>query len=45
MDWKEFVKDEVLLSETAKEYFGEIQTQTRHRKEYFEKLSMVGVNG
>lgn len=38
MDWKEFVKDEVLLSEIAKDYFGDIQTQARHRKEYFGKM-------
>jgi len=45
MDWIEFVKDEVLLSEKAKQYFSEAQTQKRHRKEYFENLSGCKING
>jgi hypothetical protein len=37
MDWKEFVKDEILLSEKAKTYFSEAQTQKRRRKNFFQK--------
>jgi hypothetical protein len=35
MDWKEFVKDEILLSEKAQDYFSEAQTQKRRRKNFF----------
>lgn len=38
MDYIDFVKDTVLLSEKAKEYFAEEQTQQRHRKTYFQKM-------
>jgi hypothetical protein len=45
MDYKKFVEDTELLSEIAAKYYSVEADQKRHRKEYFEKLSMVKVNG
>ena len=46
MDWKEFIKDEILLSEKAKEYFSEAATLKRHRTKFFqERFNGVIKNG
>jgi len=37
MDFKKWVTDEPLISEKAKEYFAEVNTERRRRKAFFQE--------